>query len=71
VKWGIEDWTRHVLTDGDTRHAIVSKTYYYGDGTCSPDALWRVYMLKTSEAIVLPTLEQAKDWAQAVASLNH
>ena len=71
MKWILEDLTRHVLTDNDTRHATVSKAYYYGDGTFSPDAQWRVFMLKTSEAAVLPTLEQAKDWAQAVASLNH
>jgi len=32
---------------------------------------WRAHIIKTKEGRTFPTLQQAKDWAQAVVLLNH
>ena len=71
MKWTLEDLNRHVLIGKDRRLAVVTRTYYYGDGSFAMEELWRAFIFRTSEADVFPTLEQAKDWAQAVSILNH
>jgi hypothetical protein len=71
MKWIIEDFTMHVLVSPGRRYAIIRPTYFFGDGSQAVDAQYRAHIGRTGEAAVFPTLQQAKDWAQAVAILNH
>ena len=52
------------------RVAWVSPTYTFGNGLVEHGAKWRVQIVSTREEKVFSSLEQAKDWAQAVVLLN-
>lgn len=53
------------------RMAYVSPSFTFGDGSISLDRnKYRARVVATGEVAMFPTLDQAKDWAQAVVLLN-
>ncbi len=53
------------------RVAYVSPSFTFGDGSISFERdKYRARVVATGEVAMFPTLDQAKDWAQAVVLLN-
>lgn len=52
------------------RVAYVSPTFKFGDDSVMYNGKWKAHIISTREAEVFPSIDEAKDWAQAVVLLN-
>ena len=53
------------------RVAYVSPSFTFGNGDIAFDDKWRVRIVITGEVAMFSSLDEAKDWAQAVVLLTH
>ena len=53
------------------RMAFIAPHFNYGNGEIPYQVYWRARVIKTGETDNFRTMQQAKDWAQAVVILNH
>jgi hypothetical protein len=73
-------WTHHTenshtlmrLRNDERPHrvAYVSPTFKFGDDSVIYDSKWKAQIISTREVAVFSSIDQAKDWAQAVVLLN-